>query len=520
MSDRHSMPVEVESLCCELIEGVIDEPKLRRLEQLVLQDPEAKRIYIEYINLHAALGHYAPDRPTPDGKPPHIGDEEPAAKDEELGVAPPLPLPEGTLPSWGVPDASAYWVPLTGVLVILGLAAVWFWGGRDNSDRVGTPQVAEVPVSEPVAPGNSGEKKLNSEYVAELTWLGTADAKSGKASSSKNSLLAKGGMLRVQNEDVHVRFACGAEVTLHGPAVFHIESEKLARLEYGSLEAKVPPQAIGFRIDTPASKVIDLGTEFTVTVSENGNTNINVINGEVEAEAWRPYLLGQGVRRKLFEGDSLRLSPPVTESFRVDFDTLDALEVFDIVRHDSETCLLDPAAGLLTLKTQRGTICADANDNNNILVVPIPDRDFDAVLRVKRFEPTQRANHVSLATLDDQDNVYRISYWFSCKCDDRGFASTKEENTQHEFVRNAEGLEDTQCDMENRPFRLRIARKGDVISTYWSKASGPWIPGGNMSCKFKPRFVGFFATNPTLGNEENCEFIDCVIDSFELKLVK
>ena len=512
MSDHNSIIREVEALCGELVEEVIDEPKLRRLEQLVQENFEAKRTYIKYINLYAALGHYAVGK--------NLSDVRLFDTSEDKTTLP-LPLPETKLPFLNLPSLNMVWVPLAGVLVVLGLVGAWIFGNWKDLNRVEAPQVAKVQAPEASETIIFGKKQQDSGYVAELTWLSAAKGNDDNVPSQSNSLLAKGGVLRIQDEDVHVQFACGAEVTLHGPAVFHIESEKLARLEYGTLEAKVPPEAIGFLIDTPASRVIDLGTEFKVTVADNGNTNINVLNGEVEAEPWRPNLIGDQLRRKLFEGDSLELSPPVTESFRVDFDTPDSLEVFDIVRHDPTTCILDPTAGLLTLKSQKGSIYEEQNSNNNILVVPIPNRDFDAVLTVKRFEPQTLCNHLSLATFNDQNNIYRISYWFHPDNDlnpdgKRSFVCTTEENARHGFVQDANGIQEHLSDMKDRPFRLRIMRKNGTISTYWSEESGTWFSSGEVPCQCELRFVGFFVAE---GQErQKSAFTDCIIDSFEVNL--
>ena len=295
MSDRNSILQEVETLCGELVEEVIDEPKLRRLEQLVLEKPEAKRTYIEYINLHAALGHYAAKKIPPDVNLFNINEDETASS---------LPPSEVKLSFPSLPILNTFWVSLAGVVVVLSLMGAWFFGGWEDLDRAGIAQVDKAQTPEEMETTTSDKEEQSSEYIAELTWLSVAGSNGDNALSQKNSLLAEGGMLRIQNENVHVRFACGAEVTLHGPAVFHIVSEKLARLEYGALEAKVPPQAIGFLIDTPASRVIDLGTEFKVTVADNGDTNINVLNGEVEAESRTPMADGrrvasQTVRRRV-----------------------------------------------------------------------------------------------------------------------------------------------------------------------------------------------------------------------------
>jgi hypothetical protein len=78
-----------------------------------------------------------------------------------------------------------------------------------------------------------------------------------------------------------LRFDCGAEVVLKGPAEFVVVSPMRARLLRGTLTAQVQETAHGFRIDTPNSRVIDLGTEFGLSVDDGGDTEMVVFSGKV-----------------------------------------------------------------------------------------------------------------------------------------------------------------------------------------------------------------------------------------------
>lgn len=78
-----------------------------------------------------------------------------------------------------------------------------------------------------------------------------------------------------------LRFDCGAEVVLKGPAELEVLSPMRATLLRGTLTARVEEPAHGFRIDTPNSRVIDLGTEFGLSVDEQGATNMVVFTGKV-----------------------------------------------------------------------------------------------------------------------------------------------------------------------------------------------------------------------------------------------
>jgi hypothetical protein len=74
----------------------------------------------------------------------------------------------------------------------------------------------------------------------------------------------------------------GVILTVLGPADFQLDSTGRVLLSEGRLNALVPAQATGFTVETPSSHVVDLGTEFDVSVDKNGETAVRVHQGEVE----------------------------------------------------------------------------------------------------------------------------------------------------------------------------------------------------------------------------------------------
>lgn len=77
----------------------------------------------------------------------------------------------------------------------------------------------------------------------------------------------------------------GVILVLEAPIKLNLRSADKIILQEGKLVARVPPNAVGFRIDTPSSEIIDLGTEFGVDVSHNGESQVHVIEGEIKARA-------------------------------------------------------------------------------------------------------------------------------------------------------------------------------------------------------------------------------------------
>ena len=83
-------------------------------------------------------------------------------------------------------------------------------------------------------------------------------------------------------------FDYGAEVILEGPAEFQIISAEQMRLLQGKLTAVVPREAVGFRVDTPGASVIDLGTEFSLEVEQDGSTSVHLFEGNASLVAGKP----------------------------------------------------------------------------------------------------------------------------------------------------------------------------------------------------------------------------------------
>ena len=88
------------------------------------------------------------------------------------------------------------------------------------------------------------------------------------------------GMYRLGRGLLQLQFDGGVMVYVEAPARFDAVSNSRVLLHSGRLSAKVPPEGIGFTVETPEAEVVDLGTEFSVDV-EGGASEVHVFDGLV-----------------------------------------------------------------------------------------------------------------------------------------------------------------------------------------------------------------------------------------------
>lgn len=137
-------------------------------------------------------------------------------------------------------------------------------------------------------------------------------------------VLPSGTRLKADRGLFELRFTGGSRVVVEAPADLEIQGPGRVFLYLGRAVAHVPEQARGFILDSPRGRLIDLGTEFGVSVAPNGNTEVHVLDGMVEASLNKatPVLLresealrathGEPMRKRADEGAFVTALPPVS----------------------------------------------------------------------------------------------------------------------------------------------------------------------------------------------------------------
>ncbi len=218
------------------LDGTISQPELQELSQWLKQSQQNADRFAERSYLHSHLFDWAKSQPS-------------EALVQEV-------LSDSTTPRAHSRRSAAILWPLA-----LATAIAILIGGIAWLDR----PVAGDPVAQ-----------LSDAPGAKVLYHGKA------LDLSEETLLS--GEYQIDSGLLEVRYASGVEILFESPATFRLDSPTLITLLHGRVSAVVPPEGIGFTIDTPSAEVIDYGTEFAVDVADDLSSEVHVFSGEVEVK--------------------------------------------------------------------------------------------------------------------------------------------------------------------------------------------------------------------------------------------
>ncbi len=211
---------ELAILTNRYLDGELQANEVERLNELLRQDPQARKEFAERLNLDAAVSQAVE----------FLNGEPLPAVDEPSG-----PRPRGRVRSMAVASAC------------LGLAAI-LW---------------------------SLWSLMASPSALVVRSAGAVELREGAAVRNERCRLKAG--------SVELLTSRGVRMVIEAPAEFQFLSAQELVFHRGRISAHVAESARGFTVLTPTGKVIDLGTEFGVEVSPEGNSELHVFEGEVIA---------------------------------------------------------------------------------------------------------------------------------------------------------------------------------------------------------------------------------------------
>jgi hypothetical protein len=111
------------------------------------------------------------------------------------------------------------------------------------------------------------------------------------------------GPLALLQGTLGLNYGRGVQVVIEAPAEFQCRDADSMILHSGRLAAHVPPEAVGFTIETPRGRVIDRGTRFALDTAKESATQVHVFEGKVDAHG-----ASTDAPRRLVTGEALSLA--------------------------------------------------------------------------------------------------------------------------------------------------------------------------------------------------------------------
>lgn len=275
-----------------LCDGSITPEQFAQLEQLLLDSAEARECYVNYMMLCGELKQIVPACPEHPGLPPsHDPSDSQTCIQELKERAQHQPEEE----SWETNAREnqirqlaeesfnrfkeeeerreqerlykAYLARrrqyVAGLSSLAALLAILLF--VQFAPKSQTPTESDQPVALPV--------------VATITDLSQAIWKDDTGITEHTEL--RPGSLTLEQGYAELTFKQGARVLIQAPCTFTLESANAMALEAGSMTANVPPQAVGFTVQTPWTTVVDYGTEFGVSTGQTHGAEVHVFEGTV-----------------------------------------------------------------------------------------------------------------------------------------------------------------------------------------------------------------------------------------------
>jgi hypothetical protein len=137
-----------------------------------------------------------------------------------------------------------------------------------------------------------------SVYVGQLSDAAGCKWGSAERNLPIGSMLESGQQLDLVEGNAVITFSSGAKVMLEGPASLRVDSPKEVTLISGLMAAKVPRQAVGFKVETTLAHFIDLGTQFTIDIKPEKSFELHVFEGMVEVRVDKRF--GPKARRPAY----------------------------------------------------------------------------------------------------------------------------------------------------------------------------------------------------------------------------
>jgi hypothetical protein len=260
---------------------------LKRLEQIMSEDPSAMDEYVQHAILQSYLEQEHQEEKLKELVLDSIRGETESPAPEGCAVDKDETQPASTLirrimpcrRTWG----TAAVIVVSACLVI---AVIDRFTSQPSVDNGGaTP---------------NGGVNVSADYAAKVIGISQCRWLEPRRELRRGDMLQPGQTVHLAEGVARFRFRSGTEIAVEGPAEFALIDDNAMLLYNGQLMAHVFENGVGFTVHTPDAEVIDLGTRFGISVDKNGATEAHVFEGEIEMNT-------RGEMIETFAGSAVRV---------------------------------------------------------------------------------------------------------------------------------------------------------------------------------------------------------------------
>lgn len=258
-----SQEAQLQQLLSALLDGELTDQQREELSELLASDASAREEYARMMQVHALMkwSAAAPATVATGFMPSEAGDIQADPMNTERAKT--LPPAEAQTSKRSVLFGLTPWLMLAACLLLVVTGSYLLKPSPDGPNAA--PQVAAA-----------------SQKTGRITQQWKPVWADPNAEVANWSQLVVGQELDLVSGRIACLFDVGAEVILQGPAKVRVLGPMLLEVEHGDLTARVSEQGRGFSVKTAVGKVIDLGTEFGVSVADGGETELVVFDGMVD----------------------------------------------------------------------------------------------------------------------------------------------------------------------------------------------------------------------------------------------
>lgn len=251
MMDQRELQLEVERLTDLMHDGQLNEDQAALLNSLLDENKDARRYYLDTVAWTVAATEIA------NASSVSVADNQPVVQRNRIEPNP------RTWFWWTPRQLAAASVAVAAAIVLMAGAYIY------------------APSSTPVVT-LSEASPVDHRFVGDLYVPSNTSSARGE-SQPETREIASGEIVTATGRDHLLQLTSGVDVRLAAGSQAVIVSPWLVELQRGRSMVSVPTHAIGFRLDTPETSVMDLGTEFAVTRDESmEETVVHVMQGKVQ----------------------------------------------------------------------------------------------------------------------------------------------------------------------------------------------------------------------------------------------